>query len=93
MSFGVTNGPTTFMDLMNKVLKQYLDLFVIVFINDILIYCRSEEEHASHLIVVLLTLKISSYSLSLVNVSSGINLLLLLVSLYLAKGYEWIRRR
>ena len=41
MSFGLTNVPVTFMDLMNIVFKQYLDLFVIVFINDILIYSRS----------------------------------------------------
>ena len=52
MSFGLTNARATFMDLMNIVFKQYLDLFVIVFIDDILIYCRNEEEHASHLTVV-----------------------------------------
>ena len=57
MSFGVTNAPTTFMNLISRVFKQYLDLFVIVFIDDILIYSRSEEEHASHLRVVLQTLK------------------------------------
>ena len=47
----------TFMDLMNRVFKQYLDLFVIVFIDDILIYSRNEKEHASHLRIVLQTLK------------------------------------
>ncbi|WMV09686.1 hypothetical protein MTR67_003071 [Solanum verrucosum] len=57
MSFGLTNAPTTFMDLMNIVFKQYLDLFVIIFIDDILIYSRNEEEHANHLIFVLQTLK------------------------------------
>ena len=57
MSFGLTNAPTTFMDLRNRVFKQYLNMFVIVFIDDILIYSRSEEEHASHLRVVLQTLK------------------------------------
>ena len=57
MSFGITNAHVAFMDLMNRVFKQYLDLFVIVFIDDILIYSRSEEEHASYLRVVLQTLK------------------------------------
>ena len=57
MLFGLTNTPASFMDLMNRVFKQYLDLFVILFIDDILIYSRSEEEHASHLRVVLHTLK------------------------------------
>ncbi|KAH0671258.1 hypothetical protein KY285_025475 [Solanum tuberosum] len=57
MSFGLTNAPAAFMDLMNRVFKQYLDLFVIVFIDDILSYSRNEDEHASHLRVVLQTLK------------------------------------
>ena len=57
MSFGLTNAPVDFMDLMNRVFKQYLDLFVIVFIDDILIYSRSEEENASHLRLFLQTLK------------------------------------
>ena len=45
------------MDLMNRVFKQYLNLFVIVFIDDIFIYSRNEEEHVSHLWIVLQTLK------------------------------------
>ena len=53
MSFGLTNALTTFMDLMNREFKQYLNLFIIVFIEDILIYSRSGEEYASHLRVVL----------------------------------------
>ncbi|WMV18643.1 hypothetical protein MTR67_012028 [Solanum verrucosum] len=57
MSFGLTNAPAAFMDLMNMVFKKYLDLFVIVFIDDILIYSRNEEEHATYLRVVLQTLK------------------------------------
>ncbi|XP_059290037.1 uncharacterized protein LOC132043575 [Lycium ferocissimum] len=57
MSFGLTNAPAAFMDLMNRVFKPYLDLFVIVFIDDILIYSRSEAEHAEHLRIVLQILK------------------------------------
>jgi len=57
MSFGLTNAPTAFMDLMNRVFRKYLDSFVIVFIDDILIYSRSEGEHMDHLRIVLQVLK------------------------------------
>ena len=45
MSFGLTNAPATFMDLMNRVFEKYLDKFVIVFVDDILVYSRTMEEH------------------------------------------------
>ena len=49
MSFGLTNDPAAFMYLMNRVFQSYLDLFVIVFVDDILVYLKNEGEHMDHL--------------------------------------------
>nr|GFA80313.1 putative reverse transcriptase domain-containing protein [Tanacetum cinerariifolium] len=57
MPFGLTNAPAVFMDLMNRVCKPYLDKFLIVFIDDILIYSKNEKEHEEHLKAILGLLK------------------------------------
>ena len=57
MSFGLTNAPITFMNLMNRVFRPYLDKFVVVFIDDILVHSRDIEKHTTHLRIVLQTVK------------------------------------
>ena len=57
MPFGLTNAPAAFMDLMNRVFQPYVDRFVIVFIDDILVYSGSPEEHSEHLRIVFQTLR------------------------------------
>ena len=51
--FGLTNGLAAFMDLIHRVFQPYLDQFLVVFVDDILIYSKSEEEHENHLRIVL----------------------------------------
>ena len=57
MSFGVTNAPGVFMEYMNMIFHKYLDKFLVVFIDDILIYSKSKTDHVEHLKVVLSVLK------------------------------------
>ena len=57
MPFELTNAPAVFMNLMNRVFKPYLDKFVVLFIDDILVYSRTSEEHTCHLREVLKVLR------------------------------------
>ena len=57
MSFGLTNAPTAFMDLMNHVFQPYVDQFIMVFIDGILVYSKDREDHDTHLRVVQETLR------------------------------------
>ena len=57
MPFGLTNAPASFIDLMHKVFQRYLDHFVVVFVDNILIYSKSEEEHEGHLRIMLQVLR------------------------------------
>ena len=57
MPFRLTNAPAAFMDLMHRVIQPYLDQFVVVFVDDILIYSQSKDEHEDHLWIFLQALK------------------------------------
>ena len=71
MSFGLMNAPVAFMSLMNGIFKPYLDLFVIVFIDDILIYSKSRKEHEEHLRIVLEVFRGKGFMLNSPSVSFG----------------------
>ena len=72
LPFGLTNAPAAFMDLMNRVFKPYLDKFVVVFIDDILIYSKSHVEHGEHLRIVLQTLRTHQLYENCLNMSFGL---------------------
>ena len=71
MPFGVTNAPAVFMDYMNRIFQPFLDNFVVVFIDDILIYSMTQEEHAEHLRLVLGVLREKQLYAKLSKWSSG----------------------
>ena len=64
MPFGLTNAPVAFMDLMHKVFQLYLDKIVMIFVDDILIYLKSEEEHEGHLRIVIQAISCMKNSVS-----------------------------
>ena len=71
MPFELTNALAAFMDLMHRILKPYLHQFVVIFIDDILVYSKSREDHERHLRIVLQTLRENNFLLSSINVSFG----------------------
>ena len=71
MPFGLTNAPAVFMDLMNRVFRPYLDKFVIVFIDNILVYSSSSDDHEKHLKIVLQTMLTSNCMRSFPNANFG----------------------
>ena len=73
MSFDLTNAPAYFMYLMNSVFMLELDMFVVVFIDDILIYSKNEEDHAQHLRIVLQCLRDHKLYAKFPNVNSGVD--------------------
>jgi len=90
LPFGLTNAPTFFMDLMNRVFKPYLDKFVVVFIDDILVYSRLKEEHPKHLRIVLKTLKEHKLYAKFKKCNFWLEKVHFLGILYLKKEYTWI---
>lgn len=71
MSFGMSNASCVFIEYMNRIFHPYLDYFVVVFIDDILVYSKSNEDHAEHLRVVLQVLREKNFTPSYLNVSSS----------------------
>ena len=71
MSFGLTNAPATFSRLMNSIFMEYLDKFVVVYLDDILIYSKNEEEHAEHLRLILMNLESIACMLNSPSVNFG----------------------
>ena len=72
MPFRLTNAPTEFMDLMNRVFQPYLDQFVVVFIDDILVYSKDAQEHEQRLRIVLQILREKQFFAKLSNVIFGL---------------------
>jgi len=91
MPFGVTNVPGVFMEYMNHIFHAYLDRFVVVFIDDILIYSKSEEEHAEHLKIDLQVLKEKKLYAKLSMCEFWLNEVVFLAILFLVVVLLWIR--
>jgi hypothetical protein len=93
MSFGLTNASAYFMYLMNKIFMEYLDKFVMVFIDDILVYSRSEEEHEEHLRLALLKLRENRLYAKLSKCQFWMKQVAFLDTLSQREVYLWIQAR
>ena len=93
MSFGVTNVPAVFMDLMNHVFASYLDQFVVVFIDEILIYSKTKEEHAEHLRIILQTLRQEKLYAKLSKCSFWLDHVSFLGHIILGMASQWIQSK
>ena len=88
--FGLTNIPVAFMDLMNRVFHPYLDQFVILFIDDILVYSKNVDDHAMHLQIVLQTLKDRELYAKFSKCEFWLNEVVFLRHIYLELVFLWI---
>jgi hypothetical protein len=93
MSFGLTNAPAYFMYMMNKVFVEYRDKFVMVFIDDILVYSRAEEEHEGHLHLVLHKLRDHKLYAKLSKCEFWLKQVAFLGHVISKGGYLWIQAR
>ena len=93
MPFGLTNAPAAFMDLMNRVFQPYLDQFVVVFVDDILIYSQSEWEHEYHLRIVLQLLRDHQLYAKFTNCEFWLTEVRFLGHVVSALGMLWTQRR
>ena len=93
MSFGLTNAPAAFMDLMHKVFQPYFDKFLVVFIYEILIYSKTKEEHEDHLRIVLQALREHQLYAKFSKCEFCLTEVKFLVHVVSTQVYQWTQRR
>ena len=93
MPFGLTNAPAAFMDLMNRVFHPYLDQFVIMFIDNILVYSKNAEEHAFHFRIILQTLRDRQLYAKFSKLSFDLTKLSFSGMLFLGTVFLWIPKK